>query len=229
MHRHGVLDFAKARRNMVEGQLRPNGVTDNRLLDAMGSIPRELFVPPTHVGIAYSDAAIPLMPDRWMMPPLPLARLLEAASIGPKDRVLELAAGTGYATLVLAMLTSSVASVEPNALLHKEAAKNVETYAPGRTQMLAGAPVEGCIAHAPFDVIFINGSVDFLPDYLFSQLEEGGRLVAIVREHDRAHIVHMGHARVYRKIKGEISSRDVFDANVPPAPGFVAEESFSFC
>ncbi|MFA4994881.1 MAG: protein-L-isoaspartate O-methyltransferase [Bdellovibrionales bacterium] len=228
LHQPVTSDYAIARRNMVDHQLRPNMVTDSRILEAMGRIPRELFVPSTHVGVAYMDENIQLISGRALMQPLVLARLLQAAEIKADDRVLELAPATGYSTLVLASLTSPIFCVEPDALLHEEAEKNIAAFVPGKATVLAGAPVEGCIVEAPFDVIFINGSVEFLPDFLFAQLNEGGRLVAIVRDHDPAGLMYSGQARVYRKKGGEISFVSLFEANAPLVPGFTAPHGFKF-
>jgi protein-L-isoaspartate(D-aspartate) O-methyltransferase len=228
MHKPVVPDFAEARRNMVEGQLRPHRVTDARILAAMGDIPRELFVPSTHVGVAYLDENIQLISGRYLMQPMVLARLLQAAEVKLGDRVLELAPATGYSTLVLAALTSFISCVEPDALLHKEAENNISNYTPGKAVVLAGAPVEGCIARAPFDVIFINGCVDFLPDFLFDQLDEGGRLVVVMRSYGPARAAHVGQARVYRKTKGEISWVSLFEAHAPLVPGFAATCGFEF-
>jgi len=224
MQENIVIDFSLARRNMVASQLRPNGIADTRLLAAMGDVPREVFVPFTHVGVAYIDAPIRLISNRYLMQPLLLARLLQAAKIAPKDRVLDLAPATGYSTLILAALASSVVGVEPDALLHKEAEKNIAAYAPGKAVVFEGAPVEGCAANAPFDVVFINGSVETLPDILFDQLAEGGRLVAVVCRYG----VVPGQARLYRKKDGEMSWKSLFEASVPPAPGFAAKRGFEF-
>lgn len=228
MNEPSALDFTTIRRNMVERQLRPNKVVDPRILEAMGDIPRELFVPFTHVGVAYSDESIRLISDRHLMRPTLLARLLQAAEIKSDDRVLELAPATGYSTLVLTALSGKIFSVEPNSLLHKETEKNVSIYAPGRATVLAGAPVEGCVVHAPFDVIFINGAVEFIPDFLFSQLSEGGRLIAVIHAHDRARTAHTGQARIYRRHKGEVLWTALFEATTPLAPGFQAPRPFEF-
>ena len=221
-------DFALARYNMVESQLRPNGVTDLPLLEAMGRVPRELFVPSTLVGVAYLDENIPLITGRSLMQPMVLARLIQAAEIKPGDHVLDLAPATGYSTMILAALGGAVTGVEPDALLHKEAEINVAHYASGQAQVLAGAPVEGCIVAAPFNVIFVNGSVEFLPELLFNQLADGGRLVAVMRSYGPAHAAHAGDARLYHKKNGEISWRSLFTANIPPIPGFAAPRGFDF-
>jgi protein-L-isoaspartate(D-aspartate) O-methyltransferase len=224
-------DFRAARANMIEGQLRPNKVTDLRLLAAMGEIPREVFVPSTLVGVAYLDESIPLISSRALMQPMILARLIQAAQITDGDRVLDLAPATGYSTVVLAALAASVVAVEPDAVLCKEAELNLGKYAPGKTTVLAGAPVEGCLSHPPhepFDVILINGSVDFLPEAVVGQLADGGRLVTVMRHYGPAHAAHTGEARVYRKTGNSLSWTALFDANVPPAPGFQTPRGFTF-
>jgi len=223
-----ILDYALARFNMVEGQLRPNKVTDPRLLAAFSEIPRELFVPSTLVGIAYLDENIPLIEGRFLIQPMVLARLIEALEVKSSDRVLDLAPATGYSTLVLSALTDYVTGVEPNSTLYKEAENNVANCTPGKVKMLAGAPVECCAVQEPFDVILVNGSVEFLPEIMFEQLAEGGRLAAVVRRFALAHAAHTGQARLYRKNKGSISWVSLFDANVPPAPGFTAPRGFAF-
>jgi protein-L-isoaspartate(D-aspartate) O-methyltransferase len=94
--------------------------------------------------------------------------------------------------------------------------------------MLAGAPVEMCAVRSPFDAILVNGSVEFLPEILFNQLADGGRLAAVVRGYGPAHAAHVGQARLYRKQGGEISWTPLFDANIPPAPGFSVPRGFTF-
>ena len=223
-----AADFALARFNMVESQLRPNGVTDSRLIEAMGRIPRELFVPSTLVGVAYLDENIPLIASRTLMQPMVLAKLIQATEVKPQDRVLDLAPATGYSTLLLAAMGAHIVGVEPDSLLHKEAETNIATYAPTKAEILAGAPVEGCIAYGPFDVILINGSVEFVPEILFKQLADGGRLSVIVRHFGTANAAHTGQARLYRKKGDEVTWEALFDANVPPAPGFTSPRGFEF-
>jgi len=228
MPQTSLPNFSLARANMVESQLRPNQVTDQRLLEVMGALPREIFVPSSLVGVAYLDESIPLISGRSLLQPMVLARLIQAAEIKPTDRILDLAPATGYSTLVLVSLAGSVVAVEPDALLNKEATNNVAEYASGKVQILAGAPVEGCGSHAPFDVIFINGSIEFLPKILLDQLAEGGRLVAVMRDYGSTPFAHTGQGRLYRKTKGKMSWTSLFDANIPPAPGFTLVRGFEF-
>ena len=213
---------------MVSGQLEVNGVVDPRVLAAMGRVPREVFVPSSFVGSAYRDDNLPLIAGRFLVRPLVLARMLQAAGLREDDRVLDMAPATGYSTVVMARLAKNVIGVEPAAVLQNEAVRNVELYAPDRARILAGAPVEGCLEHAPFDVIVVNGSVDFLPDLFFDQLTEGGRLVAVMRDRASEASVGLGRATLYRKTGGAVSAEVLFDAFVPPAPGFAASRPFVF-
>jgi protein-L-isoaspartate(D-aspartate) O-methyltransferase len=223
-----ALDFVRARYNMIESQLRPNQVNNLRLIDAISEIPREMFVPSGLVGISYLDENIPLVSGRFLMQPMILARLIQAAEVKDTDRVLDLAPATGYSSVILGKLADSVVGVEPDALLHKEAEINKNEYSPHKVEILAGAPIEGCAIYAPFNVILINGSVEYMPEILFDQLAEGGRLVAVVRQYGTAHAAHTGQARLYRKQGNKISFQSLFDANVPPAPGFMVPKTFEF-
>lgn len=222
------LNLSVARSNMITGQLRPGGVTDKKILEAMSRIPRETFVKTAQVGIAYADQDIRLKNGRYLLKPLVLARLLQAAKITPSDRVLELAPATGYSTVVLAALTSSIFSVESDAELLKEAEKNIGRFAPGKAFLLAGAPVEGCASHAPFDVIFINGSVEYIPEFLFEQLSEGGRVVTVVRHFGAAQTARASQARIYRKERNGSTSVSICAASAQPVPGLSDSSRFAF-
>src|SRR5882672_10545635 len=118
-------DFATARFHMVESQIRPNKVRDERVLKAMGSVPREMFVPQAMAGIAYIDEDLQVASGRYLLEPMILARLIQEAGIGPDDRVLEIAAATGYSTVVLAALAKEVVAVESDAILQRKAKENV--------------------------------------------------------------------------------------------------------
>ena len=106
------MSFAAARNNMVESQLRPNRVTDENVLAAFGSVPRELFVPESMRGIAYVDEDLEIAPRRWLMEPMVLARLVQAAEIRPGDIALAVGCGAGYCCAILAQLANTVVAVE---------------------------------------------------------------------------------------------------------------------
>jgi protein-L-isoaspartate(D-aspartate) O-methyltransferase len=216
------MDFAAARRNMVASQIKTNRVTDPLVIDAMLAVPREQFLPAEQRQFAYVDEDLPIGGGRVIMEPMVLARLLQLAEIQPEDSALVIGAGTGYSTAVLAHMASSVVAVESDAALAERAAKtlaalNVDNAAVVQGDLLRGKPEQG-----PFDVIFINGAVDFVPDALKQQLADGGRLVCIVRDgpNGRATLVtRTGHA---------FSQRQEFDASTPLLPGFAKQKGFVF-
>lgn len=222
-------DFAAARFHMVEGQLRPNKVTDRRILDSMSALPRELFLPPLMAGIAYNDEDIQLAPGRFLMEPMVLARLVQAAAIKPEDRALDIGCATGYSTAVIAALAKSVIGIESDPNLIAQAVKTLAFLAAPNAEFQLAPLAGGWEAAKPYDVILLNGSVDVVPDALFAQLADGGRLVAVLRQFGPAQAAHRGEARLYEKIHGAISHRPLFDANIKPLPGaFAAPAQFSF-
>lgn len=220
-----MTDFAKARRAMVDSQLRPNAVTDLDLLEAMGTVPREMFVPEDRCPIAYIDEDIPLGtgPDaRWLLEPMVFARLVQLAEIGPDDIVLDLACGTGYSTAVIARLAGSVVAVDDQPALVEAASENLTALDIGNAAAVVGELTAGKPDEAPFDAIVVNGAVDDVPETLLAQLKQGGRLVAVVRHG----AVSTG--TVFVMSGGEVASRAVFDAAVPALPGFVRKPEFQF-
>lgn len=223
-----VPDFTAARYNMVESQLRPNKVTDRRILDAMGLVPRELFLPPLLAGIAYSDEDTRIAADRFLMEPMILARLLQEANITSSDRVLDIASATGYSTIILAALAKHVVGLESDPSLVTQAVKNLPFMNVSNAELQLGSLTKGWEASAPYDVIFLNGSVEVVPDVLFAQLNEGGRLMAVVQLYGPGHMAHWGEARLYEKVHGVVSHRALFDANIQPLPGFKAPATFTF-
>jgi protein-L-isoaspartate(D-aspartate) O-methyltransferase len=216
-------DYTAARRNMVDSQLRTNRVTDAGVLTAMGAVPRELFVPPQLAGVAYMDDDLSVGGGRYLMEPMVLGRLLQAADIRPSDIVLDVGCATGYSTAVAAKLAATVIALESDSALARKA---VETLA--RLQ-IDNAVVEeeelraGCPRHAPYDVILIQGAVSEIPRNLAVHLAEGGRLVAVVASPERA-----GRAVLALKSGGVVSHRELFDAAIPPLPGFELAPAFRF-
>jgi protein-L-isoaspartate(D-aspartate) O-methyltransferase len=221
-------DFATARFNMVESQIRPNKVRDNRVLNAFGKIPRENFVPMPMTGIAYIDNDIQVAGGRYLLEPMVLARLIEEAQIKPTDSVLDLACATGYSTAVIAALANTVVGVESDHGLHGQALSNIAALDIKNAEIHANTLTEGFATLAPYDVIIVNGAVDVVPDALTEQLAEQGRLMVVVRHFGPAKAAHTGEARLYEKINGHISFRSLFDANVKLLPGFAAPHKFTF-
>lgn len=222
-------DFSDARRHMVESQLRPNRVLDERVLDAMGSLAREAFVPEHLAGIAYADSSLEVAPRRYLLEPMVLARLLQECGVKTACRALDIGPATGYSTAALAMMGADVVALESDQALIRKSEQNLSTLGlKDRVQFVLGPLPQGAKAQAPFDVIFLNGGVEAIPDEYFRQLNEGGKLVAVVRRYGPAHVAHIGEARRYEKIRGIVSYTLLFNANVKRLPDFDSPEPFLF-
>jgi protein-L-isoaspartate(D-aspartate) O-methyltransferase len=221
-------DFADARRRMVDSQLRTESVTDHALLAAMGVVPRELFVPSHLRALAYLDRDIPLKeaadsaPPRYLMQSASLARLVQLADISATDRVLVVGCGTGYSTAVLARLAGSVVALEPDPALSAQAVRNLAEFGVQNAEVVVGPLEAGYPSGGKFDAILLDGAVEELPETLFDQLTEGGRLVAVIG------YGRTGAATIVTRNDGRFGRRAAFDANVPPLPGFRKPEVFVF-
>jgi len=218
-----MTDFATARLNMVESQLRTNKVTDLALLDAFETVPRELFVPEPLRGIAYIDQDVALGGGRFVMEPRVLARLLQAAQPGPEDVALDLGCGSGYATAILSRLVATVVALEDDAALAAAANRTLGELEIDNAVVVEGRLAEGYPKQAPYNVILLGGAVAEVPAAIADQLAEGGRLVTVVSAGPG-----LGRAMLMRRDGGVISSRVLYDAALPVLPGFEAEPGFVF-
>ena len=215
-----MSDSVQQRANMVTTQLRANDVTDARLIKAILTVPREPFVPGPLAALAHMEGCIPLGNGRVLLDLRSLGKLAQLAAIGPEDRVLDVGCGTGYSTAILSELAGEVIGLEEDRDLAASATENLRAAA--NAEIVCGRLTDGLAAKAPFDVIFLNGAVDNAPDTLLQQLNNGGRLVGIVRDGAA------GHARIFLKHDGAIGERSAFDATVPVLPGFENSRSFAF-
>ncbi len=209
-----------ARFNMVETQIRPADVTDQRVLAAIGAVPREKFVPRASVALAYADVPVAIAPGRYLLDPRSFAKLLQLAEIGPEDRVLDVGCGTGYSAAVLARLAGEVVALEQDADLVRAASQLLANVV-GKVELVQGGLVEGVKDQAPYDVIFIGGAVEQVPESLLSQLAEGGRLVTCIKD-------GQSRAFLFLKEKGKVGRRPDFDADVPVLAGFRKAVGFVF-
>ncbi|MBM3532142.1 MAG: protein-L-isoaspartate O-methyltransferase [Alphaproteobacteria bacterium] len=217
-----MIDFAAARRHMVDGQLRPNRVTSTGLLDAMGEVPRELFVPAGSRSIAYVDEDLALGNGRFLIEPLTFARLVQAAAPQRYDTALDVGGATGYSSAVLARLCASVVSLEHDKVLGDLAVAALRQLGIDTVEQVSGPLAEGHLKRAPYNVILINGAVDEAPAALLGQLAEGGRLASVIGTGP------VGRATLFTKRRGVASPRVLFDAVVPPLKDFAREPSFVF-
>jgi protein-L-isoaspartate(D-aspartate) O-methyltransferase len=210
------MTFAQARANMVESQVRPNGITDQRIIEAMGAVPREDFVPESLRAVAYMDEDIAIAPGRALMEPMAFARLAQLAGIGPADRVLHLGCGSGYGSAILTRLGKEVVAVESDEGLAAVAAKL------SGAEVHCADPATGRAADGPYDAIIVEGRIPEVPASLLQQLKDGGRLVAVVGENA------VSQAVLHTRSAGSFSSRTAFDASVAPLPGFAARKKAAF-
>jgi protein-L-isoaspartate(D-aspartate) O-methyltransferase len=218
-----MLEYATARQNMVESQLRTNKVTDAGLIEAFEQVPRELFLPERLRGIAYVDEDIALGNGRFAMEPMILARLLQAARPEPDDIALDLGCTTGYATAILSRLVATVVALEGEVDLAAEANRTLSELEIDNAVVVEGPLTEGYPKQAPYNVIVLGGAVAEILPAIGDQLADGGRLVAVVKRDPG-----MGRATLMQRNGGVVSSRILFDASVPMLPGFEVEPGFVF-
>jgi protein-L-isoaspartate(D-aspartate) O-methyltransferase len=218
-----MQDFAAARFHMVEGQIRPNKVTNPALVDAMMTLPRELFVPAGRRPMAYVDEDLPLGGGRYLMEPMVFARLVNELAPEKNTVVLNIGGATGYAAAVLSRLAGTVFMLESDAALAAQASANLKAVEADNAVVVHGTLGDGLPGQAPFDAILIEGAVAEVPEALTAQLAEGGKLVAVVAPRSG-----LSRATVFEKIGGTLSRRELFDAGCPYLAGFEPRSGFTF-
>jgi protein-L-isoaspartate(D-aspartate) O-methyltransferase len=216
------MDYATARRHMVDCQIRTNKVTDERLIEAIRSLPRERFVPEAARARAYLDDDVEIAPGRYLMEPMVTARLIQAAEAKPDDIALVVGAGTGYAAALLARMANTVVALESDPALAQRAGSVFGELSIDNAAVVEGPLDAGCVRHAPYNVLYLEGAVEQVPPALTAQLADGGRMLGVLL--DRG----VGRATLWVKSGGALSRRVLFDANVAPLPGFAAPPRFVF-
>jgi protein-L-isoaspartate(D-aspartate) O-methyltransferase len=223
-----MMDFAAARRMMVDGQVRTSDVTDLRIIAAMLELQRERFVPETQAGLAYLDLDVPVgraapgEPARRLLKPMVLAKMVQAAAVKASDHVLDVGCATGYSSALLARLAHDVVALEQDSALAKLAGENLQATGASNAAVVTGPLAEGYPPKAPYDVIFVNGASEIVPQKLCAQLKDGGRLLMVLGRAPN------GKAMVYRSVAGDVSGWPVFDAAAPLLPGFAEPPAFVF-
>ena len=173
-----MTDFASLRAGMVERQLRRRGIGDERVLAAMGEVPREAFVPERVRGRAYSDSALPIGEEQTISQPWIVAAICQALALRGDEQVLEIGSGSGYSTAVLSLLAAEVIGIERIEVLAVEARRALERFGAGNVELRVGDGSRGLPERAPFEAIAVHATAPAPPRTLLGQLAEGGRLVA---------------------------------------------------
>src|SRR4051812_3867096 len=171
------MDSNNERDAMVRAQLVQRGITDSRVLDAMATVPRHLFVPPEARAQAYGDRALPISEGQTISHPYIVALMAQALSLRPGDRVLEVGAGSGYAAAVLSQLAGEVYTIERWPALAENAERCLHDLGYINVHVFHGDGTIGLPAYAPFDAIVVSAAAPWVPRPLREQLGEGGRLV----------------------------------------------------
>lgn len=218
---------ANARSWMVNAQLATNKIEDSRLREAFEVLPREVFVPEAFARTAYVDESIPLGDGRFMMEPMVLATLLQAAALTPADHVLHVGGNTGYGTAIIGQLAHSVVVVDEQRFVHGLPQKLI--YAGCRNVTCVSALAQGAPQHAPYDVVVIEGAIEELPAELLAQLKEGGRMVyGQVLTAPPTTSNGMARLMMAQKQQGKLVQRALSEATMPRLPGFARAEQFVF-
>jgi protein-L-isoaspartate(D-aspartate) O-methyltransferase len=211
---------------MVESQIRPSDVTDQRIIRAMLEVPRERFVPADAAAIAYIDDPVPAAPrpaggaPRCLLPPRTFAKLVQLAEVGPQSVVLDVGCATGYSTAVLARIAARVVALEAEHGLAQQAVATMRDLGAGNAVVIEGPLAAGAPARGPFDAILLNGAVPAVAPALLDQLADGGRLVAVLRQGP------LGRAHVWRRTGKVVDRQPAFEAAAAALPGF--EEPVEF-
>lgn len=178
-----TLDYRIARRRMVEEQLKPRGITDDRLLEAFLAVPRHLFIDPALARRAYDDCSFPIGYEQTISQPFTIAFMIQALEIGPEDRVLEVGTGSGYQSAILSLLAKEVYSIERITPLAKKAGETLRSIRTGRRiRLKVGDGSSGWSGYAPFDRIIVSAAAPGRPELLLSQLGNEGKLIVPISD-----------------------------------------------
>ncbi len=216
-----ISNVELARNNMIEQQIRPWDVLDQRVLELLKKVKREQFVPPGLQGMAFMDIEIPLGHGAFMWQPKLEARVLQALNIRSGEHVLEVGSGSGYLAALMSRLAAQVTSVEIVPELHALARKNVEAHRLDNVALELGDAAQGW--NGTYDVIVLTGSVPVLPETFQTSLKPGGRLFAIVGDAPA-----MQAKLISCEGPGAFVNRNLFETSVTPLQNALQPERFAF-
>lgn len=216
-------NFSKARYLMVKQQVNPWSVYDSRILEIMGELPREQFVPESYQTLAYSETEIPLGYGQTMLAPKIAARIIQACQISHEDTVLEIGTGTGYMTAILCQLAKQVHSLEIHPDLLDQAERTLQALSINNLSLHLSNGALGLEQHAPYSVIIATGAYHHLPDILKRQLVVGGRLLAFVGQTPAQHA-----ALITRHSQDHFVTEVLFETSVPYLVQIEKPSTFQF-
>ncbi len=216
------MNLEKARFNMIQQQIRPWEVLDQRVLDAMQALPRDEFVPEAYRKLAYADTRIPIGDGQLMMTPKVEARIAQELRLTSRDKVLEVGTGSGFLTALLASLAGHVHSIELQEELSRTAGERLTEHGIGNVNLEVGDASRGWSAHAPYDAIVVTGSLPVLGEELQRQLTSGGRLFVIVGESP------VMEARIITRVgEQDYATESIFETDLPALEGVEKPEEFT--
>jgi len=220
-----MMDFARLRQQFVDNQVRPSEITNRELVQAILAVPREIFVEAAEQPFAYSDLELPMSaaaPDRRMIDPVQLARLLQTLSIGRVSDVMVIGCGTGYSAALLARIAGTVVAVEEHEALAAAARENLRSLGAANVKVVQSKLTDGHPDGAPYEAILVDGAVEFVPDSLIAQLRPAGQLVVVERGE------RISRAMLYERIGTGASKWPQFEAWATALPGFERRREFVF-
>ena len=215
-----MSDNATRRRMMVDNQIRPSDVTKFPIIEAFLSVKREYFVPTENRDTAYIGEHIQIGNDRVILDPRTLAKMLDAVDVTDSELVLDVGAGYGYSAAIIAYLAEAVVALESEDRPANEMQNALIENGIDNVIVEQGPLLDGAASHAPYDVIFVQGGVEFIPEQIISQLKEGGRMVALFMEGA------LGTVKIGYKVKGRLNWRFTFNAVAPVLSNFEKEKTF---
>ena len=217
------MNIEQARHNMIEQQIRPWDVLDQRVLEQMQRTPREDFVLPAYRNAAFTDTMLPIGHDQRMLEPKLEARILQALAIQPDEKAMEVGTGSGYMTALLAGMAREVVSVEIVPELHEEAKARLARHGVDNAVLEQGDASNGWDPQQPYDVIAVTGSLPLLPKGLIQNLQIGGRLFAVVGQEPA-----MKAMLVTRLSSNDWREDILFETVIPPLMSGQKVQNFTF-
>lgn len=208
-----IADFELARHAMVEKQIRARGIRSPRVLDAMASVPRHLFVPPQHVAEAYADSPLPIGEGQTISQPFMVAAMAQALMLEGPEAVLEVGAGSGYQAAILSLLSRQIIAVESQPALAARARERLARLGYSNVQVIEGDGSLGWPSAAPYHAILVTAAAPAVPAPLVDQVADGGRLVIPVGPSDQQELL-----RIIKR-DGRTTRESLYDCRFVPLLG----------